>query len=132
MTKLELSALQRTGGGQLTALFALWRQRRHAAVVSRELLKLHSRIAARYPDLKGRALYRQIVMVRSSTDLASADRMLMRAEQSFAAWPAQRDLTFADVVHYLAVEEFFASHGEAHWTQAHMGRMVAARIPNGL
>ena len=58
--------------------------------------------------------------------------MLTRAEQSFAAWPSQRDLTFADVVHYLAVEEFFASHGEAHWTQAHMGRMVAARIPNGL
>src|SRR5258706_6472027 len=113
MTKLELSALQRTGGGRLTALFALWRQRRHAAVVSRELLKLHSRIAARYPDLKGRALYRQIVMVRSSTDLASADRMLMRAEQSFAAWPAQRDLTFADVVHYLAVEEFLAAHHEA-------------------
>ncbi len=107
-------------------------ERRHAGAVSRQLLKLHSFVAERHPDLKGRALYRQIVMVRSGADIASAERMLNRAEQSFAQWPAQRELTFADVVHCLAVEEFFAAHGETHWTHADMGRVVAANIPNEL
>ena len=116
----------------LATPLALWRQRHHAAAVSRQLLKLHSFVAERHPDLKGRALYRQIVMVRSGADIATAERMLNRAEQSFAQWPAQRDLTFADVVHCLAVEEFFAAHGETHWTQAHMGRVVAAKIPDEL
>jgi YHS domain-containing protein len=118
--------------GLLATPLALWRQSRHAAAVSRQLLKLHSFVAERHPDLKGRALYRQIVMVRSGADIVSADRMLNRAEQSFAQWPAQRDLRFADVVHYLAVEEFLAAHGETHWTHAHMGRVVAARIPSKL
>jgi len=99
MTKQEMSALKRGGGGLLATQIALWRQRRHAAAVSRELLKLHSCVAERHPDLNGLALYRQIVMVRAGADPASADRMLTRAEQSFAAWPSQRDLTFADVVH---------------------------------
>jgi hypothetical protein len=118
--------------GLLATSLTLWRQSRHAATVSRQLLKLHSFVAARHPDLKGRALYRQIVMVRSGADIASAERMLNRAEQSFAQWPAQRDLRFADVVHCLAVEEFFAAHGETHWTHAHMGRVVEARIPREL
>jgi hypothetical protein len=58
--------------------------------------------------------------------------MLRRAQHSFAAWPTQRDLRFADVVHYLAIEEFLAAHPEADWTQVHMGRIVTARVPRQL
>jgi len=117
---------------RLATPFTLWRQSRHAATVSRELLKLHRFVAQRHPDLKGRPLYRHIVMVRTSADMETADSMLARAEESFASWPAQRDLKFADVVHYLAIEEFLAAHRNSHWTQVDMGHVVAARIPRQL
>jgi hypothetical protein len=126
-----MNLLERTLG-PLAKPFTIWRQSRHAKAVSHELLKLHRSVAERHPNLRGPTLYRQIVMVRSRADMATADRLLKRAEESFAAWPTQRDLRFADVVHYLAIEEFLAAHPETNWTQTHMGRIVTTRIPRRL
>lgn len=112
--------------------FALWRQRRHAAGVSLELLKLLRFVAQRNPGLRGRMLYRRIVMLRLHADQATADRLLECAEESFASWPTPRDLKFADVVHWLAIEEFLAAHPGVRWTQAQIGRVVARRIPRQL
>jgi len=118
--------------GPLAKPITIWRQSRHAKSVSHELLELHRSVAERHPNLRGRPLYRQIVMTRSRADTATADRTLRRAEESFAAWPTERDLKFADVVHYLAIEEFLTAHPEMEWTEVHMGRIVTARIPRHL
>ena len=118
--------------GPLAKPITIWRQSRHARAVSHELLELHRSVTHRHPYLRGRTLYRQIVMARSRADTATADRLLRRAEESFATWPTQRDLKFADVVHYLAIEEFLAGHPETDWTEVHMGRIVTSRIPRNL
>jgi hypothetical protein len=65
-------------------------------------------------------------------DPESAEALLERAEESFAAWPARRTLRFRDVVHLIAVSEFLASHGDSSWIQTNMGREVASQIPANL
>jgi|SRR5882757_1791922 len=115
----------------LAGLFP-WRERRFARHVSREMLKLYRIVSASHPDLRGRDLYRKIVIARTRADPDSAETLLDQAEESFAAWPAQRKLIFCDVVHYVAVSEFLASHGNSPWIYANMGREVASQIPDDL
>jgi hypothetical protein len=122
----------RLGGGSALASFFAWREKRFAARTCKELLKLHRRVSARNPLLTGDALYRQIVAARNGGDFAAAEAVLKGAEQSFAAWPAERRLKFSDVVHFLAVSEFLASHGGGRWIHADLKRIVAARIPHNL
>ncbi len=76
---------------------------RYVAQFTRELLRLHWVVSACHPDLPRRDVYRKIVMAYTGGDDYEADSLLRRAEQSFATWPTARELTFADVVHYLAV-----------------------------
>jgi hypothetical protein len=109
-----------------------WRERRFARRISRELLTLHRIVSARNPNLRGRDLYRIVVMARTRADLESAEILLDRAEESFAAWPAPRTLKFCDVVHFIAVSEFLASHGNSPWIHANMGREILSRIPDRL
>ena len=115
----------------LAGLFP-WRERRFARQVSRELLKLYGIVAASHPKLRGRDLYRKIVIARTRSDEASAEALLDQAEESFAAWPTRRDLKFVDVVHFVAVSEFLASHGNSPWIYANMGREVESQIPGNL
>jgi YHS domain-containing protein len=114
-----------------TILFP-WRERRFARRVSRELLKLYWIVSASHPDLKGRDLYRKIVIARTRADPEAAEALIDQAEESFATWPARRTLMFCDVVHFLAVSEFLASHGNSLWIHANMGREIASQIPHNL
>jgi transposase len=118
----------------LGALLVGWRERQHAARTSRELLELYGRVAAARPGLRKEELYRQVVLARlGGGTLAAADEILDRATESFATWPAERPLTFRDVVHYFAVSEYFASTGNvAGWTQENMGTVVSKRVPEDL
>jgi hypothetical protein len=95
-------------------------------------LKLYGIVAASHPRLRGRDLYRKIVIARTHSDEASAETLLDQAEESFAAWPTRRDLKFVDVVHFIAVSEFLASHGNSPWIYANMGREVESQIPGSL
>jgi YHS domain-containing protein len=115
----------------LAGLFP-WHERRFARRVSRELVRLHAAIAARHPALGRRDLYRKIVASRTGGDEDSAEVLLHQAEESFASWPAARDLKFADVVHFIAVSEFLASHGNSPWIYANMGREVGESVPSNL
>ena len=118
--------------GLITSQLLAWSEKRYAARTSRELLRLYRAIATLRPDLAGRDLYRLVVMERARCDAPAADAILEDAEESFAAWPARRELTLGDVVHYLAVAEFLASHHGEHWIHADIGRVVASRIPHEL
>jgi YHS domain-containing protein len=105
-----------------------WRERRFANACARDMLRLRSEFASRYPELKGPSLYRRVAAARVGDDLA-AEAVLQHAKQSFAIWPVERELTFRDVVHYLAVQEFVAAHPDARWVVADMKRVVDAVIP---
>jgi YHS domain-containing protein len=122
------------GSGLLDFLAGLfpWRERRFARRVSRELLKLYRIVAAGHPGLHGRDLYRKIVIARTRADPEAAEALIDQAEESFAAWPVPRALTFCDVVHLIAVSEFLRSHGNSPWIHVNVGHEVASQIPHNL
>lgn len=109
-----------------------WRERHHATRVSKEMLRLYASIAATHPGLAKIEIYRQVVAARTLRPLSAADEVLSHAEESFATWPVPRNLTFRDVVHYLAVSEYLASADGAPWTRQNLGRVVADLVPDGL
>jgi YHS domain-containing protein len=120
------------GWFELFAGILPWRERRFARRVSRELLNQYRIVSAAHPGLRGRDLYRKIVILRTHADPESADTLINQAEQSFAAWPVARELKFCDVVHFIAVSEFLASHGNSPWIHANVGREVSSHIPHNL
>ena len=111
---------------------AALRERHSATVCCRELLKLYHSVAAEHPGQDRSVLYRQVVMSRTGHDAAAANAVLRAAEESFASWPASRELNFRDVVHYLSVSEFLAAHPESRWLHADMRRIVQSAIPREL
>jgi YHS domain-containing protein len=116
----------------LPAWLERWRERRFAAKCSRELLRTYRRIATRNPQLARSDLYREVVRSRTGADAAFVDSVLDFAEQSFAQWPVSRALSLRDIVHYLVVSEFVATHREIRWITADLKRVVRATIPSGL
>lgn len=116
---------------ELLASFVSRRESRYVMQMTRELLQLYRIVAAAHPGLARRDTYRKVVMARTGCDDYEADAVLRRAEQSFANWPSVRDLTFADVVHYLAVSEYLTDEDRIA-TRIDMGRLVAGRIPRDL
>jgi YHS domain-containing protein len=115
----------------LASLFP-WRERRFARSISRELLKLYRIVSAAQPELRGRDLYRRIIIARSRADPAAADALIDQAEESFASWPVARPLKFHDIVHFLVVSEYLASHGNSPWIHSNVGREVSSEIPQDL
>ena len=132
-TPATLSAVLR--GASPSGLFAglaLWRERRFVRRISRELLKLYRSMVAANPGLRGRELYRRIVIARLHTDRDSAETLIDQAEDSFAAWPVRRAVNFCDVVHFIAVSEFLATHGDSPWIHANVRQEIASQIPPDL
>jgi hypothetical protein len=109
-----------------------WGERRFAKRVSRELLGLYGTVSAKHPRLRGRDLYREVVIARKQTGPASAEALLDQAEESYAMWPTPRSLMFRDVVHFIAVSEFLASHRDTPWIQTNVRRQVESLIPHNL
>lgn len=104
-------------------------ERRYARQASQELLELYRTVSAGRPDLAEKDIYRLVVQMRTGCDAATADDVLRCAQESFAQWPEERDLTLCDVVHYLSVTEFLAAHEGANWVHSNFAHVVAERIP---
>ena len=85
-----------------------------------------------YPALQGLDLYRCIVMERLHTNQDGAEALLRRADENFAWWPTTREITYVDVVHMIAIEEYHAMYGSSPWDRAHMGRIIAAQVDRTL
>ncbi len=128
---LPMSARSNGGGNLLASLFA-WGEKRFATRMCTDLMRLHRIVVGRQPLLRGRPLYREIVAAYNGGDYAHANAVLESAEQSFAIWPVERPLKFADVVHYLAASEFLATQKGGRWIHADMKRIVAAHVPHDL
>lgn len=109
-----------------------WRERRFASECAHTLMKIHQDLSTRYPELQGEVLYRRVVATHLGGDHSAVAAVLRFAHQSFAIWPTERALNFRDVVHYLAVSQFMAEHGQARWVYADMKRIVNAIVPANL
>lgn len=107
-------------------------ERRYARRASRGVLDIYWQVRGAHPELTGKALYTEVVATHSRTDQKAAGAIVLKAEQSFAEWPKQRDLMFRDVVAYLVFDEFMRSHPSSHGTRADMRRVAAKIIPSNL
>jgi len=58
--------------------------------------------------------------------------VVIRAEQSYDDWSADRSLRFRDIVLYLLVEAYLAAHPGRGGARAHMERVVARVVPRDL
>jgi len=121
--------MQRVSG--LATFLLPWRERRYAARISKELLRLYHLVASDGSTTARAEIYRRVVMIRTGADSNEAGAILVRAGQSFATWPANRELRFGDVVHYLAVSEYLAFRNRTS-TRIDMGRLINDRIPRRL
>jgi hypothetical protein len=104
----------------------------YARRASRELLEWYRRVHGEEPQLAGTALYQRVIVRRSGFDVKAAAGIVRRAEQSFCAWPSDRDLRFRDVVLYVVIDEYLRSHSTHLGTQTNMGEVVVRLIPGDL
>ena len=116
----------------LLARFLPGKRQRFARRVSREMQALHATVAQAHPELRGLDLYRRIAMERLHTTPEGADALLRKADENFAWWPTTRELTFVDVVHMIAIEEYHAAFPTSAWIRADMARIVAEEIDHAL
>jgi hypothetical protein len=116
------------------ALSYLWpgEERRYAKRESKIVLATYHVVRSQYPLLTGKALYEMVVAHQTGVSADDAKAMVRVAEQSFAEWPSDRDLTFRDVVHYLCFESFVKSHDNNEWTRTSLREVVDSVIPKEL
>ena len=113
--------------------FICKREERHYAMrESRKALAMYHAVHAQHPELAGVRLYERIVMSLAGVDAEAARALIRAAEQSFAAWPNDRDLTFRDVVHYLCFAGFTRTHNDRGWTRTSLGEVADSVIPKDL
>ncbi|HEX4647588.1 MAG TPA: hypothetical protein VH111_02080 [Steroidobacteraceae bacterium] len=114
-------------------VFVAHSERRYAKEASGQLLELFWREQREHPDLRGRPLYQAVIARRIGSNPAiSAAEIVRRAEESFADWPVEREVTFRDVVHYQIFDEY-TRHGEVlHGTRTNIGDAVARVVPEDL
>jgi len=124
--------LKRESAGMLRRWWAEWQERRYVSRRCRELLALQRTVQQNHPGLSGMGLYRRIVELTLGVDADMVERVLRHAEENFATWPVSRPLTFRDVVHHLAVAEYFALHSGTHQMRADLKRLVDDTIPGNL
>lgn len=112
-----------------SSLLTRWREKRFALACCKEMLELYHAVARRRPELVGEALYRHVVAQRVGADGPAADELIRGAARSYASWPAERALTFRDVVRYVAVSEFVGLNRDTPWVHDGLKQLVHDTIP---
>jgi hypothetical protein len=112
----------------------LWtrEERQYAKRESRKALAMYHAVRAEHPELAGLPLYEQVVVSLTGASAEAAQALVRAAEQSFAVWPSERELTFRDVVHYLCFEGFTRSHSDRGWTRTSLRDVADSVIPKDL
>jgi hypothetical protein len=83
-----------------------WAEKRFARALAKELLGFHRAVRSESPDLPKLEIYARALMLHSGCDAERARHLVRQAEAGVSWWPHDRDLTFRDVVHSLAVSEY--------------------------
>lgn len=114
-------------------IFVAHSERRYAREASAQLLKLFRLEQREHPDLKGRALYEAVIARRLGANPTVKPAEIVRhAEESFADWPAEREVRFRDVVHYQIFDEYMHQGDVRIGTRTNIGAAVARIIPEEL
>jgi hypothetical protein len=114
-------------------VFVAYAERRYAKEASEQLLVLFRRVQQEHSELKGRALYEAVIARRLGANPPnSAADIVRRAEESFADWPAEREVRFRDVVHYQIFSEYMRQGEERVGSLTNIGQAVARIIPDEL
>jgi hypothetical protein len=125
-------------GGWLSAalrrskFLRLMRERRHVKRTCRDCLALYRRVEAQGANTTAAERYSQVIASRTGADAKAVNTIMRRAEESFAAWPNDRPLTFRDVVQYLAITERLGDIMSESGVRAHVAAIVARLIPANL
>lgn len=80
--------------------------RRFARSEWRRALKLHGEVSEERTELRGCALYQEVVRRCLGRHPEPATGIVQRADDSFATRPAARDVRFRDVVTYIVIHDF--------------------------
>ncbi len=118
-----------TGLGWLRNAWMGVLERRRARAVCRELLHFYEETRAADSNLKGEALYEQVIARYKNGDARGTKELLNHAEQSFAQWPLVRNLNFRDVVLYMIVSESMMADRPAADMRSDLMAVVYAAIP---
>ena len=113
-------------------LYAGWRQRRHARVVSRDVLRHYRDLLQDGEVLEPEQGYALAVARHAHASDAEASAVLTAAQESFATWPVERPLRLRDVVQYLVVQQCLIEHGGRSGICAPLTGIVAEEIPANL
>ena len=102
-------------------MFLAFKEKRFAKRVIKRLLRSHSAVCAKKPDLSGMALYREVLLHTKQVDPSRADQILWQAEDSVDGWTdrAREGLGFRQVVHFILMSEYRAA--------GHVGTVVSFR-----
>ena len=92
-------------------MFLAIRETRFAKRVVKQLLKSHSVVSAKNPDLTGGALYREVLLHNDLVDPAEIDDILWQAEDSIDEWTthSKKELGFRQVAHFVVLSQYRAS-----------------------
>lgn len=113
-------------------LWVGWAERRFARRASREVLDQYWRERRAQPQLLGKDLYVRVVARHSGVDDATARNIVRQAEESFADWRFERDVTLRDVATYLVITAYLKSKPGRHGTTASIRDVVTRIVPNDL
>lgn len=115
----------------LKELWQTWDDRRFARRECKKALVCFERIRHERPGAAKHELYRDVITRGLGAEKEQAIRIVRCAEQSYAAWPAGREVCFRDVVTYVLVEERLISQRRTD-DHADIEAIVAATIPSDL
>ena len=118
-------------GRWLGRLLQPWADRRFARTESQRALLLYDQVHQERPDLQGHVLYEEIVRRCPGASSGCAVQIVRRAQDSFAAWPAARDVRFRDVVAYMVIDRLIVDRHRTN-TSAEVERVVSRLIPRAM
>ena len=75
------------------------------------MLKSHSAISARNPELSGKSLYREVLLHTDLIDPSNVDEILWQAEDSIDDWTTHsiKGLGFRQVAHFVVLSRYRAA-----------------------
>ncbi len=111
---------------------AVMRERVQIRRTCNHSLRLYHRIRAEMPDAPKMDIYAQVVKQRGHHSASDIPGILRHAEESFAQWPVDRDLTFRDLVAYLAVTDCMRANPRSKGVRSEVLGVVADTIPADL
>lgn len=106
--------------------FFYWAEKRFARALAKGQLGFYRAVQSENPNLSKMDIYTQALMRHPGYNDERARALVRQTEDGVSWWPHDREPTFRDIVHYLAVSEY--TKAEEH-TGTHV---VFKKIIDGL